>query len=266
MSGSDSRRRQKKLEKNRKKRAEAKQSVRKRELEFSGASLMRKVREAPFGPTFISEAIDDPIESSEMELISVLVTRRVAGALVPHLILVDRTCFGVKDATLFPRMPQGELEHLLESLTDGVGELRPCEPQFAQSVVFHALDYAKRLGFAPSEDFRPAMIEPRPESLIDTPVANRARPLFMNGPRDDVARIRARLDAAVGPDGYDFLEGMLGLDQLRSLLGDGFEFAEGDDFESEADEELEDQELDAEGRGVTLDTTGTSLENWTEKR
>jgi hypothetical protein len=254
MSGAD-RRRQKKLEKNRKKRAEAKQSVRKRELELTGASLMRKAREAPFGPTFISEAIDDTEHDAEHHLNSVLVTRKVAGMFVPHLILVDRACFGVKDATLFARMSEAELSALVDSLADGLGGLRPCEPELAQSVVFHALDYARRLGFAPGEHFRLAMVEPRPEQLLETPLANRARPLFINGPGDDVAQTRERLADAVGPDGYDFIAASEGDRDIPALFEEGFGLAE-DEF----DPDLEDEDIDADGDPAVIEATGTPLE------
>jgi hypothetical protein len=251
MSGSDSRRRQKKLEKSRKKRSAAKQSVRKRELEFTGVNLMRKAREAPFGPAFISEAIDETGNDAEHDLISVLVTRKVAGAFVAHLILVDRACFGVKDATLLPKMSEGELLSFVDSL-DAADTLRRCEPEFAQAVVFHALDYARKLGFAASADFRIAMVEPRPERLLETPLANRARPLFINGPNDDVVRTCARLEAAVGPNGYDFVAAMSGASGLHSLFEEGFEFSEGD-FELE---DADDEDIDGEGGPLIIETTG----------
>jgi hypothetical protein len=261
MSGSNGRRRQKKLEKNRKKRAAVKQNIRKRELEFTGVNLMRKAREAPFGPTFVSKVIDDLEGDADHNLISVIVTRKVAGAFLPHLMLVDRACFGVKDATLFEPMSEGGLVELVESMKEGLGELRRCEPEFAQSVVFHALDYARKFGFAPHEDFRPAMVEPRPETLLDTPGANRERPLFIAGPYDDVGRVCSRLEAAVGPNGYDLVEALEGVSELRELLG-----SMDADFDVEADDGEEEDVEEGKEVGATIDTTGTPLEDWTERR
>ena len=192
----------------------------------------------------------------------ILALTLVAGMFVPHLVLVDRACFGVKDATLFPRMPEVELAELVDSLTDGLDGLRPCEPEFAQSVVFHALDYARRLGFAPNEDFRLALLEPRPERLLETPLANRARPLFINGPGDDVARIRARLADAVGPDGYDFIAASEVARDISAFFEEEFGFSE-DDFEPE---DLADDDVDSDDDPATIETTGTPLEDWVDKR
>jgi hypothetical protein len=51
-----------------------------------------------------------------------------------------------------------------------------------------------------------------------------ARPLFVAGPRDNVKAIIAQLEAAVGAEGYDFVDAT----------------AEGDDEEWEEDEEKDD--------------------------
>lgn len=65
-------------------------------------------------------------------------------------------------------------------------------------MIFHALDYAASLGFAPHRDFVATLVGTRPETLVDTPLARPERPIFVPGPDDDVARIVGVLTAKVG--------------------------------------------------------------------
>ena len=81
----------------------------------------------------------------------------------------------------------------------------PCAPLFAQSVVFHAVDYAAALGFEPHHELDEELFGPRPLELIQTPHCRLARPIYIAGPHDDVARVRATLDDAVGAGNYDFV-------------------------------------------------------------
>jgi hypothetical protein len=206
MSGSD-RKRQKKLEKTRKKRELAKKEARKLEAKYTGASLLRTAENAPFGPCWVSVALDEPESNGPPSLITVLVTRRVRGQLVGLLTLVDRTCLGVKNANLVPLQPEQTLREFVAEEVRPMGELRECEPGEAQAVVFHAIDYAASLGFGYHPDFEPSLLAPRPESLRETPLAHPARPFYVSGPHDDVDMILEQLDRVVGSQDYDVIDG-----------------------------------------------------------
>jgi hypothetical protein len=54
------RKRQKKLEKSRKKRDLVKKQARKREAQYQGTSLLRLAQSAPFGPAWVSASLDEP--------------------------------------------------------------------------------------------------------------------------------------------------------------------------------------------------------------
>jgi hypothetical protein len=143
------------------------------------------------------------------QLVTVVVTRRLPDErLVPGIALVDRTCLGVKDGYFMDPMSDVELDDFLDELGEPHGGMVSCEPLVAQSVVYHAIDYAKRLGFAPGSDFREVLFGPRPPELMATPLHAAARPLFVAGPRDNVRTIMARLEAAVGAGNYDFVDVM----------------------------------------------------------
>jgi hypothetical protein len=104
---------------------------------------------------------------------------------------------------LFPPQTDLELEERVARIGEEIGSLRRVEPLVAQSVVYHAIEYARSLGFAPHPDFPEALFGPRPSELLDTPRARPEQPFYVPGPEDDVAEVIARLSAAVGPDGFD---------------------------------------------------------------
>jgi hypothetical protein len=245
MSGAD-RKRQKKLEQTRKKRELLKKQARKRETQYQGANLLRLAQGAPFGPAWISTSIDEPDADESPALITVAVTRRVRGLLVAEILIVDRTCLGVKNAFLLPLVTEQDLRVTLADLARAGNMLRECQPLEAQSVVFHALDYARSLGFAPHEDFEVALFEPRPESLSPTPLAKPERPLYISGPDDDVGLILDRLDEHVGRDNYRFIAGVNGLQHLL------------DAFDDDDDDDVEESDANE------LETTGESSGDWSE--
>jgi hypothetical protein len=201
-------RRQKKVEKKRKKRVQAKKKAR--------AALARKpppdvlllgaAARAPWGPCYVSAHWDD---DSEPELVTLVVTRRLPDErLVAGVALADRTCLGIKDAYFDGPMEEDELDELLEKWGEVHDGMEEHEPLVAQSIAYHAINYARKLGFEPHRDFPERLFGPRPAELQQTPWAAEERPLYVMGLRDDVERILATLDASVGAGNYDFVDPM----------------------------------------------------------
>ena len=213
--------RQKKAEKHRKKREQVRKAARKSEWLATTGSLVRLASAAPFGPCWVSSALETG-EEAMPSLITVVVTRNLPGGLLlPHVILVDRTCLGVKNALV--AQPMDEDTVLAVLIRRPEMPMSPCDLLVAQSVVYHAIDYARSLGFEPHRDFHPALIGKRPERLLDTPLAKPERPHFIAGPSDDAGRIMRQLERAIGPD---------------------FDFAVGDDFPGGEEEAPEEDVLD----------------------
>jgi len=226
MTGSKERKRQKKLERSRKKRQVAQERARSRSASLvpRGAEIAGLARSGSFGPAWIGEGYDE-IEGPP-SLVTIVITRRARGLLLAEVALVDRTCLGVKNAHVLPPMSDVEIDDGLHSL--GL-DLVPCEPLLAQSVVFRALDYARSLGFEPHADFVGAFFEPRPEQLLDTPWARPDRPVYISGPSDDAPRIIAKLSAKVGPDGFEFVSPLdAELDDWDEEDDDGWDEDEGE--------------------------------------
>lgn len=197
---------QKQREKQKKKREAARRDhpPRAQLLGLGPQAIIKQAALLPVGPTFISADWEDS-DLALPRLVTVLATRKAPGRIVvPAIALVDRTCLGVKNA--FVAKPISELE--LPALAAQIGAAHevgmvPCAFLTAQSIVFHAVDYARSLGFTPNRDFPEPLFGPRPETLLDTPLARPARPVYVAGPDDLVARVIQQLDAAVGPGNYD---------------------------------------------------------------
>ncbi len=146
------------------------------------------------GPAFISVGW----RSEEPELVAVMASRRLpSGLLLPVMALVDRTCLGVKGGALLRPMTSAELSAAAARMGEPHGGIEPCEPLVVQSVVFHAIDFARKLGFEPHPDFPEQFLGPRPSALLDTPLARPGKPLYIPGPYDDEEAILAKLEAAL---------------------------------------------------------------------
>jgi len=222
-------RRQRKLQDKKKKREQAKRrsQVLASRRPSDDELLARAGARAPFGPCFVSAGWDD-LEVAR--LVTLIVTRVIGpGQLLPHIVLVDRTCLGIKNAMTQAPTPEDELDELVETVGTPHGGMEECEPLFAQSVIYHALDYARKLGFAPNRDFHEALLSPRPETLIATPWHNLERPLYIRGPDDDYFRNIARLRQAVGNDFEVIAFAGLSNDDAPSELDDADDEAEGDE-------------------------------------
>jgi hypothetical protein len=210
---------QKKLEKKKKQRLAAQRDARAVSAPTPKA-LERLAAAAPFGPAFMSGGWRSAEEKDPI-LVSLLLSRALAdGTFVVEMCLVDRTCLGIKNAYVTPPLSRAALEDMVERLQEahpeGVDEVSPLE---AQSVLFNALDYAASLGFSPHRDFVSALVGPRPETLLETPLARPTRPIFVPGPDDDVARVVRVLTAKVGASFS--LGGLSGGVDVSELLGGG---------------------------------------------
>lgn len=163
---------------------------------------MRVAAALPPGPTFISPGWDK--ETSPPELITVVTTRLSPdGMIVPAIALIDRTCLGVKNGFVAEPIPKAALQRFMAPIIEAHGSMEEVDLVTALSIVHHAIDYARSLGFEPHPDFPAPLFGPRPESLKDTVYMKPARPLFMAGPDDDAVAIARRLELAVGAGNFD---------------------------------------------------------------
>jgi hypothetical protein len=102
-------------------------------------------------------------------------------------------------------MSLAEVEVQVDSISRRGDSLQRCEPQVALSAIYHAIEYARTLGFSPHKDFEESLLGPRPTELLDTPMSTPPRPIYWSGPDDDVTGILQQLTSAVGEGNYQFV-------------------------------------------------------------
>jgi hypothetical protein len=196
-------RRARKIEQKRKQREVVKKQARAGQARRPDQTFLRVAAAAPFGACYLTADWDD---LEEPALVSAVVTRALPGGrIVAGLALVDRTCLGVKDGFVAEPMRAAEFEKFLVGVGRNNGGMVPCEPLVVQSVVFHAIDYASKLGFKPHRDFPAALFGPRPETLSATAFHAPEKPLFIAGPDDDGAAIVKQLTATLGEGQFDYV-------------------------------------------------------------
>jgi hypothetical protein len=198
-------RRARKIEQKRKQRELVKKEARSALARRPGldATLVKVAAGAPFGACYLSEGWDD---ASEPALVTALVSRALPGGrLVAGVALVDRTCLGVKNGYVPEPMRSSEFDRFVGATGLPHGGMVLCEPLAVQSVVFHAIDYANKLGFKPHRDFPAALFGPRPEVLTHTPWSTPDKPIFIAGPADDAGAIIQQLTATVGEGKFDYV-------------------------------------------------------------
>lgn len=219
---SNERRKQQKLDKKKKAR---KQSIvkaserRTSRIELTPARLLAAAT-LPFGPSYVSPGHDDPDDAA---LVTVVVSRQLsADSWILGVALVDRTCLGVKSAFFRRVTGEDEMAFLLGQIgRSHGGPMEPRDLLYARSIVYHALDYARALGFSPDPDFIEPFFGPRPAELLDTPWARPPQPFYVSGPRDNAAAIVAQLNRAVGAGNFHYvaaLPGAFALDEGDEVL------------------------------------------------
>lgn len=152
---------------------------------------------------------EGPANPGTSGLVSVLVVREQRrGRVSVYGYLVDVFCLGVKDV-VGPRVMD---PHALPTFVRSYYEAYEAEPlavplELAQQLVFGAVEYARTLGFDPAPDFTPAAVAhlgtwAGPSRIT---FGRHGKPLFIQGPRDNVPRVLKTLERSIGRGNFDYL-------------------------------------------------------------
>lgn len=144
----------------------------------------------------------------------VIITRyKSDGRVEAGVFLLDVHCLGVKNA-FFRQFAAAEFPEFLEGIFKGVYGGPPDEHSGAwgRKLVEDAVDYARRLGFAPHPDYKKGarvMGGINPKECSETFVfGSNGKPLFIAGPHDGEAKcnlIMRTLTKKLGPQGFHYL-------------------------------------------------------------
>jgi hypothetical protein len=141
-------------------------------------------------------------------LVAVLVARDAGRSRVSlRGYLVDVYCLGVKDAVGPRVMNTNQAAEFTRSCYGGYQDPPLATPlELAQNLVYGAIEYARSLGLDPAPDFEATRDHLGPWSGRSAISFGRdGKPFFIQGPRDNAARVVSKLQRSVGPDNFEFL-------------------------------------------------------------
>jgi hypothetical protein len=186
-------------------------------------------RKLPFGDCYVNPGFRD------MGLARVLITRKRAnGSFIIGFYLVDVYCLGVKLVQYIYAPDEDGVNDVIFRMNqaDENDPLVLCSSDFAQNVVWGAIEYAEELGFEPAdEDFEIGqfILDPADEiEFIDIEFGKDGKPFFIAGPRDNPRAINEKL-SKLGEGNYD---AMIRIDNYNEEL-DAYEDTEEDGLERE---------------------------------
>lgn len=146
----------------------------------------------------------------ESGLARIVVTRsQENGKLILGVFLVDIFCLGVKNAFCNADVSMERFEADLFSKCYSDQEPDIIGIHYVSQIIFGAMDYARKLGFEPHEDFTLARYvlgteKPGHDRNIQFGGPN-GKPLYVSGPDDDARRIFQKLKERLGEGGFEFV-------------------------------------------------------------
>ncbi|MBX0327764.1 hypothetical protein K2Z83_08750 [Oscillochloris sp. ZM17-4] len=148
------------------------------------------------------------------ELASALVARKSprSGKVACASFLVDLACLGLKSTQVMLFNDEDAYHAGLRAHITGMMPMVQSDIDLAAKIVLTGVQYAEGLGFKPDPVFAQSryLIEGADPDRHPTPVrtgGKDGKPLFINGPNDDVDKVLAQLERAVGAGNYDILIG-----------------------------------------------------------
>ena len=152
-------------------------------------------------------------------IVQILVSRRSPqGQVAAGVFLVDLGCLGVKNA--FGRVFSTQGEYAAELRKDILAsqEMIHADLNLAAKIIREGVAYARELGFSPNRDIRDAQLvlgDADPDACDEEiPLGREGKPFFVSGPYDNVDRILDKLTRKLGPNGFHYMIGIEGPDEV----------------------------------------------------
>ena len=152
------------------------------------------------------------IKKDRKGLSQIIVTRMDGQHHLVTTFLIDAWCLGVKNVmgprkvkiTDYPLMREQAYAKTMDD------SYQPISLEQAQSVIYGAVDYAKRLGLDPHEDFAKAKnnLGPPMDDLPRHEFGKNRKPYYFAGPYDNSEKILAKLRESVGEGNFKYTIGM----------------------------------------------------------
>ena len=167
--------------------------------------IIEKGRVIPISQCLIADGYDD------MGLtICLIIRKQPSGKYMFANFMIDRYCLGVKSAFCNCNFDDKQLEEIKQRM-QSAGEIEEVDPTYFHNLVYAAIDFAEENGFKPDKDFALAekILDPDliDDGIDDIEVGDNGKPIFINGPYDNVDSIIATLNRNVGEGNYDIIIG-----------------------------------------------------------
>ena len=180
----------------------------------SDRGWLRRAVDWPLHEVLVTKAWREP-----GEIIQILVSRRSPqGQVAAGVFLVDLGCLGVKNAYGRVFNTQGEYASELRNEVSARQEMIDADLDLAAKIIREGVAYAQELGFRPNRDIRDARLvlgDADPDACDEEiPLGKDGKPLFVSGPYDNVDRIMDKLTRKLGPDGFHYMIGIGGTDEV----------------------------------------------------
>ncbi len=149
----------------------------------------------------------DTAEPGESGLVNVLVARERGSRVRVCGYLVDVWCLGVKNVLGPKPVDRRGLPGLMDGFFSSYDQPPLAAPiDLARHLVFGAITYARELGFEPHPDFAACASHLGPwEGGTDITFGREGKPMYIEGPYDDAARIIRTLRRSVGDDNFHYV-------------------------------------------------------------
>ncbi|MCP4422066.1 MAG: hypothetical protein GY805_36095 [Chloroflexi bacterium] len=142
----------------------------------------------------------------------VLISRKSenTGVVAMGAYVVDLACLGVKNAYAAVFRSEYVYRQEVGAHIEIAQQMMDCDLNLAAKIIDEAVKYARSLGFRPNKDIRDANLvlgDAYPENCdVKIPLGGpEGKPLFVNGPYDDVAKIMRVLERKVGVGNFNFV-------------------------------------------------------------
>ena len=192
---------QRKLARRKRKRKEARSRSSGR---VSKRTDLRRTSEWPLVECLLTKQWRDP-----GEIVQILVARRgPQGQIAAGVFLVDLGCLGVKNAHSYISESGHEHKQIREQMKSRQ-RLSSANLNLVAKIIREGIAYADQLGFRPHRDYQQArwmLGDADPDACEESiPLGKEGKPFFIAGPYDNVPQVMAKLEKAVGADGFNYL-------------------------------------------------------------
>ncbi|MCU0448147.1 MAG: hypothetical protein MUE85_24870 [Microscillaceae bacterium] len=168
--------------------------------------IQTKVKALPYYECWASEGW-----TNSHELVTLIISKEMpSGHICLGIYLVDKGCLGLKNTYYRFNMPIEEYESFINDILMRENrDMEEIEVEDAHNLIFGAIDYADELGFKPNKDWAITKYflneDLITDGIDDIEFGKNGRPIFINGPFDNIKLVLATLNRTVGEGNYDFV-------------------------------------------------------------